>query len=97
MEMIPTAARTDHDDEAHKLAEEDGRQQEAEEADADGSGGIGQEPAADAHELQWFLESLEDRDAVEIDVHYLVFYCDIILHYILYLIEYSELKGVRLR
>ena len=62
----------DHDDEADKLAEEDGGQQEAEEAQADGSGGIGQEPAADAHELQWLLESLEDRDAVEIDVHYLV-------------------------
>ena len=25
-----------------------------------------------AHELQWLLESLENRDAVEIDVHYLV-------------------------
>ena len=62
----------DHDDEADKLAEEDGEQQEAEEAQADGSGGVGQEPAADAHELQWLLESLEDRDAVEIDVHYLV-------------------------
>ena len=62
----------DHDDEANELAEEDGGQQEAEEAQADGSGGIGQEPAADAHELQWLLESLEDRDAVEIDVHYLV-------------------------
>ena len=62
----------DHDNEADKLAEEDGGQQEAEEAQADGSGGIGQEPAADAHELQWLLESLEDRDAVEIDVHYLV-------------------------
>ena len=37
--------------------------------DADGGSGIGQEPAADTHELQWFLESLEDRDAVEIDVH----------------------------
>jgi hypothetical protein len=63
---------TDHDDETHELAKEDGRQQEAKEADADGSGGVGQEPAADAHKLQWFLESLEDRDAVEIDVHYLV-------------------------
>ena len=62
----------DHDDEADELAEEDGGQQEAEETQADGSGSIGQEPAADAHELQWFLESLEDRDAVEIDVHYLV-------------------------
>ena len=62
----------DHDDEADKLAEEDGGQQETEEAQADGSGGVGQEPAADAHELQWLLESLEDRDAVEIDVHYLV-------------------------
>ena len=62
----------DHDNEADKLAEEDGGQQEAEEAQADGSGGIGQEPAADAHELQWLLESLEDLDAVEIDVHYLV-------------------------
>ena len=39
------------------------------EADADGGSGIGQEPAADTHELQWFLESLENRDAVEIDVH----------------------------
>jgi hypothetical protein len=62
----------DHDYEAHEFAEEDGGQQEAEEAQADGSGGIGQEPAADAHELQWLLESLEDLDAVEIDVHYLV-------------------------
>lgn len=59
----------DHDDEAHKLAEEDGREQKAKEADADGGSCIGQEPAADTHELQWFLESLEDRDAVEIDVH----------------------------
>ena len=59
----------DHDDEAHKLAEEDGREQKAKEADADGGSGIGQEPAADTHELQWFLESLENRDAVEIDVH----------------------------
>ena len=58
----------DHDYEAHEFAEEDGGQQEAEEAQADGSGGIGQEPAADAHELQWLLESLENRDAVEIDV-----------------------------
>lgn len=62
----------DHDDEAHEFAEEDGGQQEAKEAQADGSSGIGQEPAANAHELQWLLESLEDRDAVEIDVHYLV-------------------------
>ena len=62
----------DHDDEADELAEEDGGQQEAKEAQTDGSGGVGQEPAADAHELQWLLESLEDRDAVEIDVHYLV-------------------------
>lgn len=62
----------DHDDESDKLAEEDGGQQETEEAHTDGSGGVGQEPAADAHELQWLLESLEDRDAVEIDVHYLV-------------------------
>jgi hypothetical protein len=62
----------DHDYEAHEFAEEDGGQQEAKEAQADGSGGIGQEPAADAHELQWLLESLEDRDAIEIDVHYLV-------------------------
>ena len=62
----------DHDNEADELAEEDGGQQEAKEAQADGSGGVGQEPAADAHELQWLLESLEDRDAVEIDVHYLV-------------------------
>ena len=54
----------DHDDEAHKLSEEDGRQQKAEETDADGGSGIGQEPAADTHELQWFLESLEDWDAV---------------------------------
>ena len=59
----------DHDDEADKLAEEDGGQQEAEEAQADGSGGIGQEPAPYAHELQWLLESLENRYAVEIDVH----------------------------
>jgi len=63
---------TDHDDEADKLAEEDGGQQEAEEAQADGSGSIGQEPAADAHELQWLLESLEDWDTIEIDVHYLI-------------------------
>jgi hypothetical protein len=59
----------DHDDEANKLAEEDGRKQKAEEADADGGSGIGQEPAPYAHELQRFLESLENRDAVEIDVH----------------------------
>ena len=59
----------DHDDEANELAKEDGRQQEAKEADADGSGGVGQEPAPNAHELQWFLESLENRYAVEIDVH----------------------------
>ena len=59
----------DHDDEAHELAKEDGRQQESKEADADGSGGVGQEPAPYAHELQWFLESLENRYAVEIDVH----------------------------
>ena len=63
------SGETDHDDEAHELAEEDGRQQEAKEAEADGSSGIGQEPAADAHELQWLLESLENRYAVEIDVH----------------------------
>ena len=61
--------KTDHDDEANELAEDDGRQQETKEADTDGSGGVGQEPAPYAHELQWFLESLEDRDAVEIDVH----------------------------
>jgi hypothetical protein len=36
MVMIPTAARTDHDDEADELAEEDGEQQETEEADTDG-------------------------------------------------------------
>ena len=59
----------DHDDEAHELAKEDGRQQEAKEAEADGSGGVGQEPATYAHELQWLLESLENRYAVEIDVH----------------------------
>ena len=59
----------DHDYEAHEFAEEDGGQQEAEEAQADGSGGIGQEPAPYAHELQWLLESLENRYAVEIDVH----------------------------
>ena len=59
----------DHDDEAHELAEEDGRQQKTKETDADGSGGVGQEPAPYAHELQRFLESLENRDAVEIDVH----------------------------
>jgi len=59
----------DHDDEANELAKEDGRQQEAKEADTDGSGGVGQEPAPNAHELQWFLESLENRYAVEIDVH----------------------------
>ena len=64
--------KADHDDEADKLAEEDGGQQEAEEAQADDSGCVGQEPASDAHELQWLLEPLEDWNAVEIDVHYLV-------------------------
>ena len=41
----------DHDDEAYEFAEEDGREQKAEEADADGGSGIGQEPATDTHEL----------------------------------------------
>ena len=59
----------DHGDEACQLPQDDGEEDETDETYADGTGGKGEEPPPDAHELQRPLQTLEDGKAVERVVH----------------------------
>jgi len=59
----------DHGDEAGQLPQDDGEEDETYETCADGTGGKGEKPPPDAHELQRLLQALEDRKAVERVVH----------------------------
>ena len=59
----------DHGNESGELAHQNGEDDVADEAGADGSSSVGQEPSSDAHELQWFLETFEDWIAVECHVY----------------------------
>lgn len=59
----------DHGDESGQLPQDDGEEDEADKACADGTGGKGEEPPPDAHELQRLLQALEDGKAVEQVVH----------------------------
>jgi hypothetical protein len=48
---------------------QDGEDDIADEAGADGNGSVGQEPSSDAHELQGLLQAFENWIAVECHIY----------------------------
>ena len=63
-----------HGDEAGELAHDDGEDDEPHEGEAYGSCRKCEEPSPDAHELQWFLESLENWIARKVGFHFFGFH-----------------------
>jgi len=69
----PDGGHDYHGNETGELAHEDGEDDIADEAGADGSGSVGQETSPDTHELQGFLKAFVDRIAVECHTFYLYY------------------------